>query len=74
MLSVCACVLSAMTLYTYSTRMSPENTHKLMGFYMEVENRRYTSVHGFCFFNPFASEKFETDLRIREIQALMPFN
>ncbi len=27
--------------------MSPENTHKLMGFYMEVN---YTLVHGFCFF------------------------
>ncbi len=45
-------------LYTpYSTRMSPENTHKLMGFYMEVLilGIIYTlvHVHGFCFFNLF---------------------
>ncbi len=29
--------------------MSPENTHKLMGFI----TRRYTFVHGFCFFKLF---------------------
>ncbi len=35
--------------------MSPETTHKLMGFYMEVliYTRCYTLVHGFCFFNLF---------------------
>ncbi len=27
--------------------MSPENTHKLMGFYMEVLH--YALVHGFCY-------------------------
>ncbi len=34
--------------------MSPENTHKSMGFYMEVlildVIHTWTSVHGFCFF------------------------
>ncbi len=37
----------------YSARMSP---HKHMGFYVEVLilSVRYTSVHGFCFFNPIA--------------------
>ncbi len=39
---------------SYSACMSPENTHKLMGFYMEVFNTgRYTLVHGFCFFKLF---------------------
>ncbi len=39
----------------YSTRMSPENTHTLMGFYMEVLilGVIYTLVHGFCFFKLF---------------------
>ncbi len=37
---------------TYSARMSPENTHKLMGFYRKVlvTTRRFTLVNGFCFF------------------------
>ncbi len=35
--------------------MSPENTHKLMGFYVEVIilGVIYTLVHGFCFFKLF---------------------
>ncbi len=38
----------------YSAHMSPENTHNLMGFYMEVLIlRRYTLVHGFCCFKLF---------------------
>ncbi len=39
----------------YSARRSPENTHKLIGFYKEGFNtRRYTLVHGFCFFKLFS--------------------
>ncbi len=35
--------------------MSPESTHKLMGFYTEalINTRRYTLVHSFCFFKLF---------------------
>ncbi len=34
--------------------MSPENTHKLMGFYMEVLTLGLLfMVHGFCFFKLF---------------------
>ncbi len=38
----------------YSARMSPESTHKLMGFYTIVFNtRRNTLVYDFCFFKLF---------------------
>ncbi len=38
----------------YSVRMSPENTHKLMGFlYGGFNTRHYSLVHGFCFFKVF---------------------
>ncbi len=37
--------------------MSPESTHKLMGFHMEVLilGVSYILVHGFCFFKLFPS-------------------
>ncbi len=35
---------------TYSALISPENTHKLMRFYMESLILGYTLVHSFCFF------------------------
>ncbi len=49
------CLFSIIKTYAhYSARMSPETTHKLMRFYMEVLilARHYTSVHtiSFCFF------------------------
>ncbi len=39
----------------YSARMSPENTHNLMGYNTDrgFNTRRYTLVHGFCFFKLF---------------------
>ncbi len=39
----------------FNTIHPVENTHKLMGLYMEVLilYRRYTLVHGFCFFKLF---------------------
>ncbi len=56
-----------LALYTpYSARMSPENTHKLMGFYMEGFNtRRYTLVHGFCFFNPLTSVSHWSGFKVK---------
>ncbi len=38
--------------------MSPENAHKLMGFYNDEKfnTRRYTLVHGFCFINPLPTD------------------
>ncbi len=49
----CHISLKAAINYTpYSTRMSPENTPKLIGFYSVYggfHTRHYTLVHGFCF-------------------------
>ncbi len=49
--------------------MSPENTHKPMGFYLKVFNtRRCTLVHGFCFFKLFLIGLFQ------KFQQLLVFN